>query len=62
MPKGQYVRMVDPYMDPAFRLIENKNIDGTLMPFLALKNAQDGFVPWVPSIGDLLAEDWVFAN
>lgn len=56
--KDQYVRMVDPYMDPAFKLIENVNIDGTLMPFFALKNAQNGFIPWVPSIGDLLAEDW----
>lgn len=56
--KNQYVRMVDPYNDPAFQIIENSNIDGTLMPFFALKNAQNGFIPWVPSIGDLLADDW----
>ncbi|ENJ8541423.1 DUF2829 domain-containing protein [Raoultella planticola] len=32
---------------------------GSLQPFLALKNAQDMFQPgWVPSMGDLLAEDW----
>lgn len=28
-------------------------------PYLYLKNAQDKLVPWVPSTGDLFAEDWV---
>lgn len=60
--KGQYVRKVEPYTDKAFRIIENEEIDGTLCPYLALKNAQNGFVPWVPSTGDLLAEDWVFVE
>lgn len=27
-------------------------------PYLALKNAQNEFVPWVPSQGDLFARDW----
>ena len=27
-------------------------------PYLYLKNAQDELVPWVPSQGDLFAEDW----
>lgn len=27
-------------------------------PYLVLKNAQGGFVPWVPSQGDLFARDW----
>ncbi|EHK0699970.1 DUF2829 domain-containing protein [Salmonella enterica] len=26
--------------------------------YFALKNAQDVVVPWVPSVGDLLATDW----
>lgn len=59
--KGQYVRMVDPYNDTAFQVIEKADIDGTLYPYLALKNAQNGFIPWVPSTGDLLADDWIFA-
>lgn len=58
--KDQYVRLVEPYSDKAFRVIEKESIDGTLCPYLALKNAQNGFVPWVPSTGDLLAEDWMF--
>lgn len=59
--KGQYVRMVDPYNDTAFQVIEKADIDGTLYPYFALKNAQNGFIPWVPSTGDLLADDWIFA-
>ena len=27
-------------------------------PYLYLKNAQDGIVPWIASQGDLFAEDW----
>lgn len=27
--------------------------------YFALKNAQDVVVPWVPSVGDLLATDWI---
>lgn len=30
-----------------------------LRRFPILKNAQGGWVPWLPSVGDLLAEDWV---
>ncbi|HCR0680669.1 TPA: DUF2829 domain-containing protein [Klebsiella aerogenes] len=26
--------------------------------YFALKNAQGKVVPWVPSVGDILAEDW----
>ena len=60
--KGQYVRLVDPYNDKAFQVFEKEELDGTLYPYFALKNSQNGFVPWVPSIGDLLAEDWTFAE
>lgn len=60
--KGQYVRIVDPYNDAAFQVIEKADIDGTLYLYFALKNAQNGFIPWVPSQEDMLAEDWVFAD
>lgn len=29
-----------------------------LLPWIGLKTANDGFVPWVASQTDLLAEDW----
>ena len=28
------------------------------VPYLVLKNSQNEFVPWVPSQGDLFANDW----
>lgn len=28
------------------------------LPYLVLRNAQGGFVPWAPSQGDLFATDW----
>jgi hypothetical protein len=28
-------------------------------PYLALKTAQDDVATWVPSVSDILAEDWV---
>lgn len=27
-------------------------------PYLVLKNAQGGFLPWAPSQGDVFATDW----
>ena len=30
----------------------------TLQPFLMVRNAQGCLVPWVPSQGDVLADDW----
>ena len=29
-----------------------------LCPFLTIKNARNSFDTWVPSISDLMAEDW----
>lgn len=29
------------------------------VPYLYLQNAQGQLVPWVPSQGDLFAEDWI---
>ena len=32
------------------------------LPYLYLHNAQGKLVPWVPSTGDLFAEDWVIVK
>ncbi len=35
--------------------------EGTIIkvaPYLVLKNEQDVYVNWIPSIGDIFAEDW----
>ena len=31
-------------------------------PYLMLHTAQDDFVPWAPSVSDVLAADWVDAD
>jgi hypothetical protein len=31
---------------------------GPLLPFVVMKTAQDGFIPWLCSQADLLATDW----
>ena len=31
------------------------------LPFIAMKTAQGGFVPWLASQTDMLAEDWELA-
>lgn len=39
----------------------NKSIDfefSELCPFLTIKNVRNSFDTWVPSISDLMAEDW----
>lgn len=33
-----------------------------LEPFIVIKTVRDTIVPWVPSIGDTLADDWVIVN
>lgn len=45
--KGQYVEMQVP--DAHSKMSQ---------PYLYLKNAQGGLVPWLPSQGDLFGEDW----
>ena len=40
----------------------NKAIDfehSILEPFLTIKNVRNSFDTWVPSVSDLMAEDWV---
>lgn len=46
--KGQWVKLQLP--DENSKMTE---------PYLYIKNAQDGLVPWLASQGDLLAADWM---
>lgn len=56
---GQFVRIFHAYSDRQFKVAEVEPTDGTLMPHLVLKNTHNQLIPWVPSQGDLLADDWV---
>ena len=59
--KGQWVRLINPYSDQEFGIIEKMNApydSGTPMPYLAIHTTDNQFIPWLASQGDLLAEDW----
>lgn len=49
--KGQYVKLQVPD--------EHSKMSS---PYMYLHNAQDKNVPWVPSTGDLFANDWRIVN
>lgn len=63
---GQWVAMSpgfvlgeDRVYSPAIqRAIYAAGEPGNFLPYLLLRNAQGKYVPWVPTTGDLLAEDW----
>lgn len=56
--KGMWVRRVDLYNDPEFKLREEPCAVGTWLPFLAMKTVDGGLVPWLASQTDMLATDW----
>lgn len=61
--KGMWLRLVQPYTDRFFKTTElplpADSIDpGTLLPWIGMKTADNGFVPWLASQTDMLAEDW----
>jgi hypothetical protein len=63
--KGQWVGMVkaENYIIEAPPFGNGQDLAGeppnvSLLPWIGLKNAQEKFVPWVPSQGDMLADDW----
>lgn len=59
--KGMFLEYVEPYMNRQFRLTET-NPAGTFLPWIGMKTADNGFVPWLASQTDMLADDWVFVN
>ena len=61
--KGQWVRIFYPGTDKQFSIHEHEpdpkiGDSGTFMPFFGLHNASNQFIPWQPSQGDMLANDW----
>lgn len=60
--KHMYIRYVEPYTDKAYRVTEQEPTDGTLQPYIAMKTTDNGFIPWLASQTDMLAEDWVFVD
>lgn len=61
--KGMYIRIVDPHADHTLKAHDNHvDADGTPVSFIAMKTADNKFVPWLASQTDMLAEDWVVAQ
>lgn len=60
--KNMYIRYVEPYTDKAYRVTEQEPTDGTLQPYIAMRTADNGFIPWLASQADMMADDWVFVD
>ena len=72
--KGMWVRYIDPYAphpdtvagrcdgartNPYFKAADNNaDAQGTMLPWIGMKTADNKFVPWLASQTDMLAEDW----
>ncbi|HEE4911119.1 DUF2829 domain-containing protein [Klebsiella pneumoniae] len=73
--KGMWLRYIDPYAphpddspeasprNPYFKAWDNNSeAEGTMLPWIGMKTADNKFVPWLASQTDMLAEDWVIAE
>lgn len=60
--RGMWLRIVDLYMDAEFRVQEINPCEGTWLPFVVMKTADNQLVPWNASQADALAEDWQVAS
>ncbi|MGS3503269.1 DUF2829 domain-containing protein [Citrobacter koseri] len=69
--KGMWLRYIEPYAphpddspeatprNPYFKAWDNNpEAEGTMLPWIGMKTADNKFVPWLASQTDVLAEDW----
>lgn len=56
--KGMWLSHVEPYNNHQFDLIEKPGAEGTFLPYIGMKTADNGYVPWLASQTDMLAYDW----
>lgn len=57
--KGMFLLYIDPYNNNQFTVDEKPYMVGTLMPYVAMKTADEKLIPWLASQSDILAEDWL---
>jgi len=58
--KGMWLRIIDPHDNPYFQCTDNNpDADGTPIPWIGMKTADNKFVPWLASQTDILADDWM---
>lgn len=73
--KGMWLRYIEPYAphpddspeaeprNPYFKAWDNNaEAEGTMLPWIGMKTADNKFVPWLASQTDMLAEDWVIVG
>lgn len=60
--KGMFLILIYPYLNEQFEVKEKEDIVGTLLPYIAMKTADNGLVPWLASQTDMLSEDWVIVE
>ena len=60
--KGMWLRHVSPYTDDQFKITETEKAEGTLLDYIGMKTADEGFVPWLASQTDMLADDWMILD
>jgi hypothetical protein len=57
--KGMFLILINPYGNTQYSIIEKQDMCGTLLPYIAIKTADNGIIPWLASQIDVLAEDWM---
>ena len=60
--KGMFLMLIHPYLNDQFEVHEKDSLVGTLLPYIAMKTADNGLVPWLASQTDMLAEDWMIVE
>lgn len=56
--KGMWLKLI-PMLDWTLTNNHFQDVDGLVgLPWIGMKTADNGFVPWLASQTDLLAEDW----
>lgn len=53
------VCLINPYFKAADN---NEHAEGTMLPWIGMKTADNMFVPWLASQTDMLADDWVIVE
>ena len=56
--KGMYLFLIGASPDSIWTYTNGRNDNHPLLPFIAMKTADDKVVPWLASQTDILSEDW----
>lgn len=57
--KGMYLFLIDVHCSSNYwTFTDGKNDNHELLPFIAMKTADDKVVPWLASQSDMLSNDW----